>query len=86
MKNGIELGKEKYGNVVDLDPMSPAQIKQYQDEYDALSHDEKQVLDIQNPGHVNEGLWEKAKKISMKSYGELRYPFIMSMYKKLGGK
>lgn len=41
---------------------------------------------IQNPGHVDESLWDKAKKASMKSYGELRYPFIMYLYKKMGGE
>ena len=42
--------------------------------------------DIANPGKVDEALWEKAKKISMESYGEIRRPFVTYMYKELGGK
>lgn len=62
--------------------LSPLEHKQV---FEALSESE-QNSEIMNPGHVDEGLWDKAKKISQKSYGELKWPFVMHMYKQLGGK
>lgn len=57
----------------------------YKHEFENMSETE-QMKPIMNPGHVDEGLWDKAKKMSEKSYGEIRWPFVMYMYKKLGGK
>jgi hypothetical protein len=34
----------------------------------------------------NGALWEEAKKASKASYGEIKWPFVMWMYEKLGGK
>ena len=59
--------------------------EEHKHEYESLSNDE-QMKPIMNPGHVDEGLWDKAKKISMKSYGEIRWPFVQYLYEKLGGK
>lgn len=54
-------------------------------EFEKLSKEEQNAA-ILNPGHVDEGLWDKAKKMSQKSYGEIRWPFVHWMYKQLGGK
>jgi len=55
------------------------------EEYENMSEIDQQKA-IQNPGHVDEAKWSEAKKISEKSYGEHRWPFVMYMYEKLGGK
>lgn len=34
----------------------------------------------------NGPLWDKAKKLSEKEYGQIRWPFVMYVYEKLGGK
>ncbi len=58
----------------------------YKKEYESLS-DTAQNEAILNPGHVDESKWDKAKQISKKSYGFLKYPFIMWVYKhRLGGR
>lgn len=54
-------------------------------DYENMSEIDQQKS-IQNPGHVDEAKWSEAKKISEKSYGEHRWPFVMHMYEKLGGK
>lgn len=41
--------------------------------------------EIENPGQVDEALWVKAKEISKKEYGEIKWDFVTSIYKKLGG-
>ncbi len=33
-----------------------------------------------------DSLWEKAKEASKKSYGQIRWPFVVYLYEKLGGK
>lgn len=33
----------------------------------------------------NGPLWEKAKERSQKEYGHIKWPFVMWLYKKLGG-
>lgn len=40
---------------------------------------------IQNPGDVDEALWEKAKKAVMKQYGKIKWAVVTSVYKKMGG-
>lgn len=40
---------------------------------------------IANPGKVDEALWEKAKRASQEAFGEIRWPFVTSWYKKQGG-
>lgn len=42
--------------------------------------------EIQNPGNVDEALWEKAKKKSQEEYGHIKYAFVMYLYKEMGGK
>lgn len=59
--------------------------EQYLHEYENMSEEEKHKT-IQNPGHVDEGKWEKAKEASMKEYGEHRWPAIMYIYEKMGGR
>lgn len=34
----------------------------------------------------DEDIWEKAKKESLKSYGRISYPFVVYLYKQMGGK
>jgi phage-related protein (TIGR01555 family) len=38
-----------------------------------------------NPGKVDESLWKKAKDVSMKEYGELRWQFVVFLYERWGG-
>jgi len=38
-----------------------------------------------NPGDIDEGVWDKAKKACMKAYGHLKYAVVMSIYKKMKG-
>ena len=57
----------------------------YKHEFEQMSEEKRNEV-IMNPGHVDENLWDKAKKISEESYGEKKWPFIMYMYEKLGGK
>lgn len=40
---------------------------------------------IENPGKVDEALWEKAKRASEEAFGEIRYPFVSWWYQKQGG-
>jgi hypothetical protein len=35
---------------------------------------------------VDESKWSKAKDISKESYGQVKWPFVQSMYQKLGGE
>lgn len=37
-------------------------------------------------GHVDEAIWNKAKKASQDAFGTIKYPFVMYLYKKWGGK
>lgn len=40
---------------------------------------------IQNPGDVDEELWSKAKEQVKKEYGEIKWPVVTEVYKKMGG-
>jgi hypothetical protein len=41
----------------------------------------------ENPSWAkDEDIWEKAKKESLKSYGRISYPFVVYLYKQMGGK
>lgn len=40
---------------------------------------------VMNPGRVDEGLWDKAKRASEEAFGRIRYPFVTWWYKKQGG-
>lgn len=48
--------------------------------------DTRRELFFENPGNVDESLWDKAKKASMASYGKIKWQFVTFMYKKMGGK
>lgn len=41
---------------------------------------------FENPGNVDEALWARAKQASQAALGEIRWQFVVFMYKKLGGK
>lgn len=41
--------------------------------------------EIQNPGDVDEAAWEKAKEECMKTYGKIKYPVVMTIYKRIKG-
>lgn len=48
---------------------------------------ERRLKGLMELSHVTNGpMWTEAKEASRRSYGELKYPFIMWMYKRLGGK
>lgn len=36
--------------------------------------------------HVDEALWNKAKRASQEAFNEIRWPFVMYLYTKWGGK
>lgn len=38
-----------------------------------------------NPGKVDEPKWKKAKEMSQDAFGEIRWPFVTSKYKEMGG-
>lgn len=40
---------------------------------------------MMNPGNVDENLWEKAKKASIKEYGDIKWSVVTYLYKKMGG-
>ncbi len=44
-----------------------------------------ELIKIMNPGKVDEGGWSKAKEVSQKTFGEIRWPFVTWYYKKQGG-
>lgn len=44
------------------------------------------MYDIENPGNVDEALWRKAKESSQAALGEIRWQFVVYMYKKMGGR
>ena len=60
----MEIHKMKYGS----------SDNDYKDDFEKLSEEEQNAT-IMNPGHVDEGLWKKAKDISQESYGEIRCAF-----------
>lgn len=41
---------------------------------------------IENPGNVDEALWDKAKKASQKAFGKIKWAFVTWKYKQMGGK
>ena len=65
------------------------QIRKHQN--DIIPEDAETVLPhitetaIQNPGGVDEEVWEKAKEECVKTYGKLKYPVVMTIYKKMKG-
>lgn len=73
-------GKNKMGN---YDSMSDP--KDYKAEFEKMN-EEDQSKAIMNPGHVDEGLWDKAKRASEDAFGKVKYPFVMYLYKKWGGE
>lgn len=40
---------------------------------------------FENPGNVDEGLWQRAKEASRKAFGIIKWQFVVFMYKKFGG-
>jgi hypothetical protein len=53
--------------------------------YEMLNDEEKESV-IMNPGHVDESKWKKAKEAIHKEYGEYKWPAVMYVYEKMGGK
>ena len=53
--------------------------------YEKLSAIEKEGM-IQNPGIVDEEVWKRAKEAVKKEYGEYKWPIVMAVYEKMGGK
>jgi uncharacterized cupredoxin-like copper-binding protein len=53
--------------------------------FDKMSKDEQNAV-IMNPGHVDEATWEKAKKAAAESGHAEKWPLIMYLYEKMGGK
>lgn len=48
---------------------------------------ENPIPKCENPSWAkDEDIWEKAKKQSLKSYGRISYPFVVYLYKQMGGK
>ncbi len=58
----------------------------YMNEFEGVDQEDMHKK-LMNPGKVDEPKWEEAKEISKKSYGEVRYPFVMWLYShRLKGK
>ena len=52
-----------------------------------LAKKENPIPKCENPSWaIDEDIWEKAKKQSQKSYGKISYPFVVYLYKQMGGK
>ena len=63
--------------------------KKYEDamkKLEQLAKSKKNDDRMENPGKVDEGLWDKAKRASKHAFGEIRWPFVTSKYKEWGGK
>jgi hypothetical protein len=41
---------------------------------------------IMNPGHVDESIWKEAKEAAAKEGHSEKWPLIMYLYEKMGGK
>lgn len=41
---------------------------------------------MQNPGNVDEAIWEEAKAAVKKKHGTIHWPIVMTVYKRMGGK
>jgi hypothetical protein len=48
-------------------------------------HDSVVPEKIMNPGSVDEPKWKAAKADVMKEYGEIRWPVVSYVYRKMGG-
>ena len=73
----LKDGKRRYGN-----DSAESEREAYERDGGDAKHFEHAVM---NPGKVDEGLWEKAKRASKDAFGEERWPFITWWYKKQGG-
>ena len=60
------------------------ELKRGQDMFGSKKNEDRRKK--MNPGHVDEALWEKAKKAVIKTYGKIKWPVVMSVYEKMGGK
>jgi hypothetical protein len=66
----------------------------YSSEIDPLEHVKEfekmplaeQGFTIRNPGHVDEAIWKKAKEAAEKSGHPEKWPLVMYLYEKMGGK
>jgi len=41
---------------------------------------------VENPGHVDESIWERAKKKAQEEYGAGHWAAVSFLYKRLGGR
>jgi hypothetical protein len=97
----VKVYEEKTGfTVVVGDGYKETSEKSFKKIEDAFEYGEKEFLKMGkkdkdyevaikkgNPSWASdEDVWEKAKKQSLKSYGKISYPFVVYLYKQMGGK
>lgn len=75
-----ERGKSRYGNSLTFDKAA------YEADGGDGMFDPHAIELLKNPGKVDEGLWEKAKRASQEAFGEIKWPFVTYWYKRHGGK
>ena len=97
----VKVYEEKEGfTVVVSDGYKAISEKSFKKIEDAFQYGEKEFLKMGkkdedyevsikkgNPSWASdEDVWEKAKKQSLKSYGKISYPFVVYLYKQMGGR
>ena len=97
----VKVYEDKIGfTVVVGDGYKETSEKSFKKIEDAFDYGEKEFLKMGkkdedyevsikkgNPSWASdEDVWEKAKKQSLKSYGKISYPFVVYLYKQMGGK
>lgn len=71
---GIDMGRYDFKN----------ELEDHVDDFKKME-DEDLARKIMNPGHVDEGLWDKAKRASEDAFGRVKWPFVQYLYRKWGG-
>lgn len=76
----MEKGKEKYGTSVEQNKLNEM-VADYQKDMDYKKFNTR----MENPGNVDEALWDKGKRASEDAFGKIKYPFVTWWYQKQGG-
>lgn len=93
--NRIDTKKVSAGTPTDKPPKKQNKVVN-SPEFDKASYEadggdawisQQRLKGLLQLSHITNGpLWEKSKEASRKSFGEIKWPFVMWMYKKLGGR
>lgn len=81
-----------HSGITNSESEAVAKAKFYIDQFEIKHPEMEQQLsklasgEIALPGHVDEGLWNKAKDASQEAFGEVKWPFVNWWYQEQGGK